>query len=76
MTLLFLVASCQSQPKAAAGGAAMNSVCPISGEAIEAGSPSVDYMGHKVAFCCDNCVGKWNKMDDAARQAAYAKLTK
>lgn len=48
----------------------LNKSCPISGEEIDAKSPTVDYMGGKVAFCCDKCVAKWDKMDEAARKAA------
>jgi hypothetical protein len=56
--------------KNAAPAAMINSVCLISGEALDASSPTVDYMGGKVGFCCDNCVGKWNKMTDAQKKAA------
>lgn len=76
VALFCLVAACAGAPKAMAGGAAVNTACPISGEAIEAGAPTIDYMGHKLAFCCDHCVDKWNGMDDAKKQASYAKVTK
>jgi YHS domain-containing protein len=37
--------------------------CPVSGEKLgEMGSPvSIDYQGKKVSFCCDSCVGKFQK---------------
>lgn len=52
---------------------AMNTVCPVSGEALDAKSPTVDYMGHKVAFCCDKCVAKFEKMDAAGQKACCDK---
>lgn len=73
---LSLFGGCAQQKETAKPAGMMNSVCVISGEALDAGCPTADYMGNKVGFCCDKCLGKWNKMDDAARQAAVAKLTK
>lgn len=57
----------------AAHMAYMNSVCPVSGEAVDAKCPTRDYMGHKLAFCCDKCVAKFEKMDDSAKKAACDK---
>ncbi|MFY9345844.1 MAG: hypothetical protein WAT39_25355 [Planctomycetota bacterium] len=53
--------------------ATLNSKCVVSGEALDAKSPTVAYMGGKVGFCCKDCVAKWNDMDDAAKKAAVAK---
>ena len=50
---------------------AMNVACVISGEAVEASSPTVDYMGGKLAFCCDKCITKWNAMDEAGKKKAF-----
>ena len=50
---------------------AMNVACVLTGDAVEASSPTVDYMGGKLAFCCDKCVSKWNTMDDAAKKTAF-----
>lgn len=58
--------------KSGTATAMLNSKCVVSGEALDASSPTVDYMGGKVGFCCDKCVAKWNGMDDAAKKAAIA----
>ena len=48
-------------------------VCVISGEDAE-GGPTATFGGKTVAFCCKRCKAKWDKMDDAGRQKAIAKL--
>jgi hypothetical protein len=37
--------------------------CPISGTAIKA-DKTIEFKGASIAFCCDNCKGKAEKMDD------------
>ena len=39
----------------AAAGAPENATCPVSGEALEAGCPTISYEGHTIGFCCDRC---------------------
>jgi hypothetical protein len=73
---LSLFGGCAQQKQDAKSDGMINSVCVVSGEALDADSPTVDYMGNKVGFCCDKCVAKWEKMDDSARKAAMAKVTK
>ena len=48
-------------------------VCVISGEDAE-GGPTAAFQGQTVAFCCKRCKAKWDKMDDAGRKQAVAKL--
>ena len=48
-------------------------VCVISGEDAE-GGPTATFNGQTVAFCCKRCKAKWDKMDDAGREKAIAKL--
>ncbi|MEC7726145.1 MAG: peptidylprolyl isomerase [Planctomycetota bacterium] len=50
-----------------------SAVCVISGEDAE-GGPTATFGGQTVAFCCKRCKAKWDKMDDAGRQKAIAKL--
>ena len=38
-----------------------NSVCPVTGEAIEPGAPTVEHDGKLVALCCKGCVSKFQK---------------
>ncbi len=38
-----------------------NTVCPVSGEAIEAGSPTIEHEGKLVALCCPGCESKFKK---------------
>ena len=60
--------------------------CPFSGGEIKA-DKTVEFKGAKVAFCCDNCKGKAEKMsdddkvanlfgEDAFAKAKFAKATK
>lgn len=71
---LVVFAACSSS-KAAAVPAGAASVCVMSGEALDASSPTADYQGHKVGFCCDNCAAKWNKLDDAGKKAQFDKMS-
>lgn len=50
-------------------GKPINTICPIGHDAVYDGSPRVSYQGHVIAFCCEGCYAKWEKMDDAARSA-------
>ncbi len=59
----------------AAAGAAMaaiNGMCPMSGEKIEADGGSADFDGKKVGFCCKKCVGEFAALDNAGKLAALA----
>lgn len=38
-----------------------NKVCPVKGNAIEDGSPTVEYNGKVYAFCCPGCDTKFAK---------------
>ncbi len=62
-----------TKPVAAMG--AINSKCPISGEAID-GKTTASFQGKTVGFCCGNCASKWNAMSDADKQAKFAAATK
>ena len=64
--------ACQSTDGDGQSAAAVNTKCPISGEAVNADSPTVDMNGQKVAFCCNNCAGRWDGMSDADKQAKLA----
>lgn len=44
-------------------------VCPVSGEEVSGGT-SIDYKGAKLAFCCADCVKKFEK--EAAKFEAKA----
>jgi hypothetical protein len=34
---------------------------------------TVMYKGVKVGFCCEDCIGKWNKLSDAEKDAKLKK---
>ncbi len=71
-----LLSGCAQQAETApTKGTLLANVCVISGEALEAGSPTAEYGDGHVAFCCDRCKAKWEKMDDADKKAALAKAT-
>jgi len=38
-----------------------NKYCPVRGEEVDPETPTVDYKGKKVGFCCPGCDKKFNK---------------
>lgn len=68
---LSLLAACASSSATAPAPSLLKSSCLISGEKLDADSPTADYAGGKVGFCCKNCLGKWNGMDDAGKKAKF-----
>jgi hypothetical protein len=67
-----LLAGCAQQQANAPSGL-LRQQCIMSNEPLDADSPTVDYMGGKLGFCCDKCLGKWNKLDDAGKKDAFEK---
>lgn len=50
-------------------------VCPITGEAVEAGSPTANFNGKTVDFCCKKCLRKWDAMSHSDKTATLAKFS-
>ena len=67
-----LLSGCAATDNNTAAATPVASVCVMSGEALNADSPSVDFQGQKVGFCCEKCLGSWNKLDDAGKAAKLA----
>ena len=42
----------------------VNKKCPISGDDVNPKGKTVQYKGKTVGFCCDDCVGLFNKNPD------------
>ncbi len=57
----------------AVAAGSVNSICPIGGDGVGAGSPLVTHKGTTIALCCDGCVTKWNAMDESQRDEVRAK---
>lgn len=51
----------------------VNSICPIGGDGVGAGSPTVTYKGTVIAFCCGGCVTKWNAMSESEQDEIRTK---
>ena len=66
---LTLLSGC-ANPDKAATPKTLNVNCVVSGEAVDA-NVTVDYMGGKLAFCCDKCKAKWVAMDEATTKKTY-----
>ena len=66
---LTLLSGCANQADNAAAKT-LNVNCVMTGEAVDAGV-TVDYMGGKLAFCCDKCKAKWTAMDEATKKKTY-----
>lgn len=58
--------------KPAAGMA--NAVCPIGGEDATGSAVTTSYKGKTIALCCEGCKPKFDKMTDAQKDAALAKV--
>ncbi len=60
--------------KDAKTSAAVNTKCPISGRPVNPNATLVS-GGKTIAFCCNGCTGKWNKLsaDEQAEKLAAAK---
>lgn len=71
--LLVLFAACATRSTTTRSDAPslLKSRCLISGEAVDADSPSADFAGGKVGFCCKSCLGKWNALDAAGKQTKF-----
>lgn len=68
---VFAFAGCQQTGNTSAT-APVNSLCAMSGEELDADSPTATHDGKTVAFCCKRCLGKFNKLDDADKAEKIA----
>jgi hypothetical protein len=50
-----------------------NSKCPMMPQDPIDPKVTVKYKGEKVAFCCPGCIGEWNSLSDADKDARLAK---
>ena len=66
-------AECKDAGKQGGGAAPVNSKCPVSGEPIKAGGPTVSFNNQSIGLCCPGCTGKFNAMSDADKAAAVSK---
>jgi hypothetical protein len=76
VTVASLVAlGCESAPKTAEANTppAVNATCPVGGHEVEADAPRVAYKGSTIAFCCDHCETKFNKMTEAEKDEVLNK---
>jgi len=64
-----------TQPEKTASTAAMNTVCPISGDPVSATGQTVAFQGQAIGFCCDDCIDSWNSKTDEEKLAFVKKQT-
>jgi YHS domain-containing protein len=59
-------ASASAAPSAQTSQKAANTVCPVSGDTVgDVGKPVyAQYKGQTIAFCCKDCLKKFNKNPD------------
>lgn len=69
---MLLFAACHSTPASSSGMTAANAKCPMKGEALEPGSPTCDYNGQKIGFCCSTCMKAFQGLSDADKKAKVA----
>jgi hypothetical protein len=51
---------------------AANTVCPMTGKAVNKDVPCTKYDGKRVGFCCKDCPETWGKLSDADKKAKLA----
>jgi hypothetical protein len=73
---LLVLAGCNSSPKAMSNPGLLADVCVMSGEKIDADSPTADFQGGKVGFCCEKCLAKWNSLDHNGKVIAFNAVKK
>ena len=66
---LTLLSGCANQADKAAPKT-LNVNCVMTGEPVDA-AVTVDYMGGKLAFCCDKCKTKWTALNEADKKKTY-----
>ncbi|TVQ64264.1 MAG: hypothetical protein EA379_02170 [Phycisphaerales bacterium] len=54
--------------------APINSACPMSGEAVPEGAPTIAFDGDTVGFCCAMCRTAFQRLGEDERRAAVAKV--
>jgi hypothetical protein len=63
-------AGCASQSGKSASAetksGAVNTMCPIGGHEVDT-TVVRQWKGETIAFCCDNCTAKWDKMADSEK---------
>ena len=71
--LLFAAGCAQPRDSAPMTG---NKVCVMSKEPVDDNSPTAQFEGQTVRFCCTSCVDEWNGLSDADKRAKLAALPK
>jgi YHS domain-containing protein len=58
--------SASAAPSAQTSNQAVNTICPVSGDTVgDIGKPVyAQYQGKTIAFCCKDCLKKFNKNPD------------
>lgn len=57
------------------GAKTVNTICPIMSIDASDGTLAVMYKGRAIAFCCQDCVEEFRRMDDAGKDAVLATAT-
>lgn len=69
-SLALVLGACASNKSSqSAGMGIVNSKCPIVPSHPSTNKTVVEFKGQKVGLCCAGCVGKWNALSDADKQA-------
>ena len=66
-------ASASDGASAVVAKASVNSICPMTGEAVD-GEHTAEFQGQTIGFCCDDCEAAWNKLSDDKKAEKLAQL--
>ena len=66
----FVSSGCsKSEPAVIVSSIPVNTVCPIMGGEVQSDGGSAIWNGTTVAFCCEGCAPKWDKLSDEDKAA-------
>ena len=63
----------QARESAALAAELVNKNCPIMGKEVDAETPTREFKGVTIGFCCPGCDRKWDKKTDAEKMTLLAK---
>ncbi|MCC6427251.1 MAG: hypothetical protein IT435_10580 [Phycisphaerales bacterium] len=66
-------AAASAETREVAEAESVNKVCPIKEGEVDKESPTREFKGVTIGFCCPGCEGKWDKKTDDEKMALLAK---
>ncbi len=55
-------------------GSSVNQQCPMMPDAGVDGVTEAEFRGERIGFCCSDCLGEWERMQDSERAARLSRV--